>query len=53
MTSFLKGIMLGLIIFGTIITSLRGFWWLFPLAVVVGSALGYLEKIITQGDKQR
>ncbi|MBI5791638.1 MAG: hypothetical protein HZA63_09200 [Rhodocyclales bacterium] len=53
MTSFLKGIVLGLIIIGTIIISLRGFWWLFPLAIIVGSALGYLEKLITQGDKQQ
>jgi hypothetical protein len=53
MTSFLEGIMLGLIIIGTIITSVRGLWWLFPLAILVGSALGYLEKWITRGDKQQ
>ena len=36
MRSFFSGILFGLIIVGTILSILRGVWWLMPSALFVG-----------------
>lgn len=53
MISFLKGAMWGLIIVEMIVTSLRGLWWFFPAAILIGWVVDYVAKLIVQGDKQQ
>lgn len=46
MISFLKGAFIGLILVGWLVTSMRGFWWLYPAAILIACVFGYIERAI-------
>ena len=53
MIYFLKGLLFGVILVGWLVSTMRGFWWLFPAVFLIACVLGYIEKAILPMDKRQ